>query len=103
MQKINPGEEPDQILSVASVSSSASKARRNRKDRQGHRVQFAQSSAAAESDVGPQLAYNSVEAHLFAEWSKRIIEDDMFDGEEDESEWMIDDTKVLEVIEALNY
>ena len=27
----------------------------------------------------------------------------MFDGEEDESEWMIDDTNAIELIEALNY
>jgi hypothetical protein len=40
---------------------------------------------------------------LFSEWSKLLIEDDVFEGEDDEDKWMVDDTNVTEVIEALNY
>ena len=47
--------------------------------------------------------FNSMEAHLFSEWSKLIVEDDVFEGEDNEDKWMVDDTNVTEVIEALNY
>ena len=44
-----------------------------------------------------------MESHLFFEWSKLIIEDNMFEGELDENKWIIDDTNAQELIEALNY
>lgn len=44
-----------------------------------------------------------METHLFEEWSKLIVEDDVFEGEDDENKWMVDETNVTEVIEALNY
>lgn len=47
--------------------------------------------------------FNSMETHLFEEWSKLIVEDDVFEGEDDENKWMVDETNVTEVIEALNY
>jgi len=31
------------------------------------------------------------------------MEDDVFEGEEDENLWMVDDTNAMEIIEALNY
>lgn len=40
---------------------------------------------------------------MFAEWTRLIIEDDLFEGEEDEDQWIIDETNALELIEALNY
>ena len=40
---------------------------------------------------------------MFTEWKKLILEDDVFDGEEDEDQWIIDETNAQEVIEALNY
>ena len=47
--------------------------------------------------------YNSIQAHCFAEWRKLILDDDVFEGEEDENLWIVDETNALEVIEALNY
>lgn len=44
-----------------------------------------------------------MQAHVFSEWHKAIVEDDAFDGEEDENLWIIDDTNAIEIIEALNY
>lgn len=31
------------------------------------------------------------------------MEDDVFEGEEDENLWIVDDTNAMEIIEALNY
>lgn len=47
--------------------------------------------------------YDSMQAHVFSEWHKSIVEDDVFEGEEDENLWIIDDTNAIEIIEALNY
>lgn len=55
------------------------------------------------SPVKSQGEFNSMETHLFSEWSKRIIEDDLFEGEEDEDKWMVDEMNAGELIEALNY
>jgi len=55
------------------------------------------------SPVKSQNEFNSMETHLFSEWSKLIVEDDVFEGEEDEDSWMVDETNVTELIEALNY
>jgi hypothetical protein len=32
-----------------------------------------------------------------------IIEDDLFEGEDNEDNWVIDETNVVELIEALNF
>lgn len=44
-----------------------------------------------------------METHLFAEWSRLIIEDDLFEGELDEDKWIVEETNAIELIEALNY
>ena len=44
-----------------------------------------------------------MEVHLFSNWARLIIEDDLFEGEDDEDNWVIDETNVVELIEALNF
>ena len=44
-----------------------------------------------------------MEAHLFAEWYQALLDDGLFGIEDDESNWIVDETNAVEVIEALNF